>query len=372
MVDLKGQYQKIKSEVDAAIQEVIDNTQFIKGEQVAIFEQNFAQYLGVKHVISCGNGTDALQIALMALDLKKGDEIIVPAFTYVATAEVIGLLGLKPVLIDVDRDTFNINVDLVKAAITSKTKAIIPVHLFGQSTEMEDIINLAKEQGIYIIEDSAQATGAQYTFRDQTKVYAGTMGTFGTTSFFPSKNLGCFGDGGAIFTNDNKLAQKARIIATHGQEKKYHHTILGCNSRLDTLQAAILNVKLKYLDQYTDARNKVADNYDKAFAFIEEVDVPARSKYSTHVFHQYTMKIKNGLRDQLQLYLKSKGIPSGIYYPKPMYAQEAFKDIIPRGLKLENSEYLCKSVLSLPMHTEMEDDTQGYIIKNVKHFFDAN
>lgn len=369
MVDLKSQYHQIKNEIDGAVIGCIENGFFINGPQVKEFQINFEKYLGVKHVIPCANGTDSLQIAMMALGLKKGDEVICPAFTYVATAEVIGLLGLIPVMVDVDVDSFNITAEAIEKVITKKTKAIVPVHLYGQVCNMEAIMVLAKKYNLYVIEDNAQAIGATYTFSDGSKAKAGTIGHIGSTSFFPSKNLGCFGDGGALMTNDDELAKKMRMIANHGQEKKYHHKVLGCNSRLDTIQAAILNIKLRYLDNYCDSRNKMASYYDDEFSKIVEIEVPKRVPNSTHVFHQYTLKIKNGLRDELQQFLSAKNIPSMIYYPLPLYRQEAFQKYVEDGFSLPISELLCNQVLSLPIHTEMDIEVMNYICSTVKSFF---
>ena len=372
MVDLKGQYEKIKNSIDSAILETLSSTQFINGPQVKTFAQNLANYTGAKHVIPCANGTDALQIALMALDLKPGDEIICPSFTYVATAEVIGLLGLTPVMADVDPNTFNITVDLIQPLINSKTKAIVPVHLYGQSCDMEGILNLAKKHGLFVIEDNAQAIGAKYTFRDGTVQNTGTMGDIGTTSFFPSKNLGCYGDGGAIFTNNDELAVKLKMIANHGQEVKYYHKVIGCNSRLDSIQASILDIKLKYLDEYSAARNQMASKYDEAFSTIEELEIPKRQVNSTHVFHQYTLRTKPELRDKIISHLKERGIPAMIYYPVPLYKQEAFSHYVEAGFEIPNVESLCKSVFSLPIHTEIESSNQDYIIQEVQNFFEMN
>ncbi|MCB1024294.1 MAG: DegT/DnrJ/EryC1/StrS family aminotransferase, partial [Acidobacteria bacterium] len=328
MVDLKGQYEKIKGEMDRAVLDVIGSTAYINGPAVKTFQANLEAYLDVKHVIPCANGTDALQIALMALGLKPGDEVIVPAFTYVATAEVIGLLGLTPVMVDVDPDTYNVTAEIIEAAVTPRTKAVVPVHLFGQCCDMEPIMKVAKKCGIYVIEDNAQAIGSDYTFSDGSKMKAGTIGDIGTTSFFPAKNLGCYGDGGAMFTNDDELAGKLRMVANHGQTKQYYHGVIGVNSRLDSIQAAVLDVKLKYLDDYAAARNAAADHYDTAFADVEEIQTPAREKNSNHVFHQYTMKIGNGKRDDLRAFLAEKGIPSNIYYPLPLYEQDAFRPFV--------------------------------------------
>lgn len=373
MVDLKGQYLKIKDEVDAGIQNVIDNTAFINGPVVKEFAQQLSEYMGGCYVTTCANGTDALQIALMALELKPGDEVIVPAFTYVASAEVIGLLGLTPVMVDVDYDTFNVTVDNIRKALSPKTKAIIPVHLFGQSCDMEPILAFAKEHNLYVIEDNAQAIGAEYTFSDGHKAKTGTMGTIGCTSFFPSKNLGCYGDGGAIFTNDEKLAERIHMIANHGQRVKYHHSVIGCNSRLDSIQAAILAVKLKHLDEYGAARYAAASYYT---AKLKEFDpgekffiTPKELEKSTHVYHQYTLKIKNEKRDDLKAYLGEQGIPSMIYYPLPLQEQEAFKPIARSAESLEKSKECSCSVLSLSIHTEITKEIQDVIIEAIKGFF---
>lgn len=372
MVDLKGQYLKIKAEVDAAIQEVIDNTAFINGTIVKEFAQNMSNYIGGSHVIPCGNGTDALQIALMALGLRSGDEVIVPAFTYVASAEVIGLLGLTPVMVDVDYDTFNVTIKNIKEGLSDKTKAIIPVHLFGQSCDMEPISEFAKEHNLYVIEDNAQAIGAEYTFADGHKEKTGTMGTIGCTSFFPSKNLGCYGDGGAIFCKDNMLAERIRMIANHGQQVKYHHSVIGCNSRLDSIQAAVLNVKLKHLDEYNRVRAKAAHYYSERLKILDPKEdylvTPKEQEKSTHVYHQYTLKIKNGKRDALKQHLAESGIPSMIYYPLPLQEQEAFKGIARAGGELKTSKVLAESVLSLPMHTELSQEMQDWVIDGIRTF----
>ena len=373
MVDLKGQYLKIKDEVDAGIQNVINNTAFINGPIVKEFTQHLSEYMGGCYVTTCANGTDALQIALMALELKPGDEVIVPAFTYVASAEVIGLLGLTPVMVDVDYDTFNVTVDNIKKALSPKTKAIIPVHLFGQSCDMEPILNFAKDHNLYVIEDNAQAIGAEYTFSDGHKAKTGTMGTIGCTSFFPSKNLGCYGDGGAIFTNDDKLAERISMIANHGQRIKYYHAVIGCNSRLDSIQAAVLDVKLKHLDEYCAARYEAASYYTKQLKTFDPEEkfiiTPREQKNSTHVYHQYTLKIKNGKRDALKAYLAEQGIPSMIYYPLPLQEQEAFMHITRAGESLNNARACAYSVLSLPIHTEMTKDMQDFVIDNIIRFF---
>jgi len=368
MVDLKSQYIKIQKEIDEAVFKTLSRANFINGDEVVIFARNLSQYLNNAYVIPCANGTDALQIAMMSLDLKPGDEVIVPSFTYVATAEVIGLLHLKPVMVDVDPLNFNITRDNIEQAITSKTKAIVPVHLFGQCADMEAILELAKEKGLYVIEDTAQAIGATYTFSDGTNKHAGTMGDIGCTSFFPSKNLGCYGDGGAIYTTNSKLADKIRMIANHGQEKKYIHKYIGVNSRLDTIQAAILNVKLKYLDHYNKARIVAANRYDEMLHGINGLRIPVREKKSTHVFHQYTTLILDGKRDALKKYLEDLGIPAMIYYPIPLNEQEAFADIGKVVGSLKETKQLCSSVLSLPMHTELTYDQQDFITKSIKAF----
>ena len=369
MVDLKGQYNKIKTEIDHAVISSIASTSFINGPAVKEFQLNLEQYLGVKHVIPCANGTDSLQIAMMALDLKPGDEVICPAFTYVATAEVIGLLGLTPVMVDVDSSTFNLTATAIEKAITLKTKAIVPVHLYGQSCDMEPIMILAQKHKLFVIEDNAQAIGADYTFSDGTVAKTGTIGHIGSTSFFPSKNLGCYGDGGALMTNDDELAKKMRMIANHGQEKKYYHKVLGCNSRLDTIQAAILNIKLNHLDKYSQSRNQMASYYDQALASIAALEIPQRQEGSTHVFHQYTLKVKNGKRNELQKYLADNGIPSMIYYPLPLYKQEAFQQFVSDDFKLHIAEELCHQVLSLPIHTEMNIDKMNLICSSIQSFF---
>ena len=372
MVDLKSQYEKIKDDIDNAVLETINSTQFINGPQVKKFAQNLADFTGVKHVIPCANGTDALQISLMALDLSSGDEIICPSFTYVATAEVIGLLGLTPVMADVDPNTFNISAQLIEPLINSKTKAIVPVHLFGQSCDMEGILKLAKKYNLYVIEDNAQAIGAKYTFQDGSVKSTGSMGDIGTTSFFPSKNLGCYGDGGAIFTNSDEFASKLQMIANHGQKVKYYHKVIGCNSRLDSIQASILNIKLAHLNEYSAARNIMASKYDEVFSTIEDLEIPARQVNSTHVFHQYTLKTKPELRDRIIRHLKEKGIPAMIYYPVPLYKQEAFSHYVEDEFEIPNVESLCQSVFSLPIHTEIESSKQDYIIQKVQNFFNQN
>lgn len=370
MVDLRGQYLRIKDEIDAAVLDCIGSTQYINGPQVKAFQAALEDYLGVKHVIPCANGTDALQIALMALGLKPGDEVIVPTFTYVATAEVIGLLQLVPVMVDVDSDTFNVTAEIIEKAITPRTKAIVPVHLFGQCADMAPIMTLAKKHGLYVIEDNAQAIGADYRFPDGSTQKAGTIGHIGTTSFFPSKNLGCYGDGGAIMTNDDHIAEQLRITSNHGQRKKYYHEVLGVNSRLDSVQAAILNIKLKYLDEYCAARQEVAAHYDQAFKNLPEVKIPARAKHSNHVFHQYTLQVPPAKRDDLINYLAGKGIPSMIYYPVPLYKQEAFSNYWQGKPELPVTENLCNSVVSLPIHTEMDKDLLAFITDTVAAYFE--
>lgn len=368
MVDLKSQYEKIKPEVDAAIQNVINNTAFINGPEVKAFQVELEQYLDVKHVIPCANGTDALQIAMMALDLKPGDEVITADFTYVATAEVIALLGLKPVLVDVYPNTFDIDISAIEKAITDKTKAIVPVHLFGQCADMEKIMALAKKHNLFVIEDTAQATGADYFFTDGTKKKAGTIGTIGCTSFFPSKNLGCFGDGGALFTNDDQLASKIRMIANHGQSVQYVHDSIGVNSRLDSIQAAVLRIKLRQLDNYAKARNKAAAYYDNAFANNPKLKTPARASYSNHVFHQYTLQLNQVDRNALRNFLASKEIPAMIYYPIPLHLQKAYLDPRYKQGDFPVTEALCASVISLPMHTELEEDTLKRITDSILEF----
>jgi UDP-2-acetamido-2-deoxy-ribo-hexuluronate aminotransferase len=369
MVDLKSQYLNIKEDVDNAIQSVIDSTTFIKGPEVKKFAKELEIYLDVKHVIPCGNGTDALQIALMALGLKPGDEVVSVDFTFAATVEVIGLMNLTPVFVDVDRDTFNMDVEALKKVITSKTKAIIPVHLFGQCANMEAIMKIANEHNIFVIEDTAQGIGAEYTFSNGDVKKAGTIGTIGTTSFFPSKNLGCFGDGGALFTNDSDLAERLSAIVNHGMYKRYYHDEIGLNSRLDSIQAAILRVKLPLLDGYNKARLDVATAYNKAFKVIEQLETPVVDEKSTHVFHQYTLKANGVSRDKLIEFLKSKDIPAMVYYPVPLHLQKAYIQSNLKDSDFPITMDLCSSVVSLPIHTEMDDDQLNYIIESVKEFF---
>ena len=368
MLDLKRQHARIKASLDAAIAEVMDSCRFINGPQVKLFTGRLAGYAGAKHAIGTANGTDALQIALMSLNLNPGDEVIVPAFTYVASAEVIALLHLVPVMVDVDYDSFNTTAANIERAITRKTRAIIPVHLFGQSCPMEGIIDIAREHHLHIIEDNAQSIGARYTFSDGTVKQTGTMGTFGCTSFFPTKNLGCMGDGGAIITDDDNMAARAQMIASHGQSSKYHHEIIGCNSRLDTLQAAILSVKLDMLDTYIYSRQRAAATYDAGLRDVPGIAIPQRMKYSTHVFHQYTIKVASGKRDGLQQYLSDNGIQSMVYYPCPLQRQQAFRGIARYGDNLDVSECLCREVLSIPMHPELTADEQQYVIDKIKEY----
>jgi dTDP-4-amino-4,6-dideoxygalactose transaminase len=369
MVDLKGQYNKIKEQIDTAILDVIDSTSFIKGPEVSAFQEDLQNYLDVKHVIPCANGTDALQIALMTLGLKPGDEVITADFTFAATVEVIGLLNLTPVFVDVDRDTFNIDVEELKKAITPRTKAIIPVHLFGQCANMETIMEIAKNNKLSVIEDTAQAIGADYTFSNGKTQKAGTIGTIGTTSFFPSKNLGCYGDGGALFTNDDDLAKRIAAIANHGMYQRYYHDEIGVNSRLDAIQAAILRVKLRNLDEYSSARKRAAEYYNNAFDEFDELETPILDEKSTHVFHQYTLKTNGIDRNELIEFLKEKGIPAMIYYPVPLHQQKAYVRPEFNDDNYSITMDLCDSVVSLPMHTELDENQLKYITESVKEFF---
>lgn len=369
LLDLHKQYEKIKSEIDQSISDCLNSTEFINGQIVNTLSDNLSKFLDNTHVITCGNGTDALQIALMSLDLKEGDEIILPAFTYIATAEVIALLKLKAVLVDVNENDFNISIESIHKAITSKTKCIVPVHLFGQACDMQSIMQIANEHNLYVIEDTAQSIATDVIYSDGTKKKAGTIGNIGTLSFFPTKNLGAFGDAGAIICNDETLAKKIKMIANHGQSKKYHHELIGVNSRLDSLQAAILNVKLKYLNEYIQKRQSIAKYYDENLSNIEQLIIPQRTNYSTHTFHQYTLRILNNKRDALKSFLQEKGIPSMIYYPMPVHHQEAYKNwrIGPGGVDV--SERLCKEVLSIPIHTELTEEEMEYIVRSIKEFF---
>ena len=368
MVDLLGQYQKIEQEINAAILGVIHDTAFINGPAVKELKTAMQKEFDVKHVIPCGNGTDAIQIALMALDLEPGDEIITTTFTFIATAEVIALLKLTPVFVDVDPNNYCISVDSIKDKISPKTKVILPVHLYGHCAPMEEILKLATKHNLYVVEDTAQGIGSTYTFSDGTKKFAGTMGDIGTTSFFPSKNLGCYGDGGAMMTNDDALAEKLSMIINHGSKVKYYHEIVGVNSRLDTLQAAILNIKLPLLKGYSASRRKAADYYSKKLSSVEGIETPIIEPYSDHVFHQYTMKVKNGKREALKSFLAEKGIPTMVYYPVCLHLQNAFKHFC-EGLDLPIAEQLQEEVLSLPMHTELDQETQDYIINQIKAFY---
>ena len=365
MVDLMGQYSKIKNEIDANIISSIESGRFVNGPIVKEFSKNLSAYLNVRNVIPCANGTDALQIAFMALDLKPGDEIICPSWTYIATAEAAAILGLNIVFCDVNLDTFNTTADLIEPHINDKTKAIVPVHLYGQSCDMDSIIKLAEKYKLKIIEDNAQAIGCKYTFPGGDIKFTGTLGHIGTTSFYPSKNLGCYGDGGAIFTDDDTLAEKIKMIVNHGEKIKYHHEIVGCNSRLDSIQAEILNIKLKYLDDYNSSRNIMANNYNIAFDEIDELQTPKIIKCSEHVYHQYTLKVLNKKRDELKLYLKDLGIPSMIYYPIPIHRQKPYIN----KQTLENTDRLSEEVISLPIHTELENSNQDYVIEMIRKFF---
>lgn len=368
MVDLKGQYDKIKPEIDKALHEVIDSTAFINGPAVKRFQENLEKYLGVKHVVPCANGTDALQCAMMALDLQPGDEVITTSFTFIATVEVIALLKLTPVLVDVDPETFNIDPAAIERAITPKTKAIVPVHLFGQCADMDAIMEIARKHKLFVIEDNAQAIGADFISGAGQSHKAGTMGDIGCTSFFPSKNLGCYGDGGAIFTNSDEIETKLRYIVNHGMVRRYYHDMIGVNSRLDSLQAAILDVKLKHLDEYAAARNQAADYYDKAFAGNPKIKTPARFAKSTHVFHQYTLLIEEADRNGLQEYLQSKDIPAMIYYPVPMHMQKAYIDPRYKPGDFPVTEMLSERVISLPMHTELDEEQLKHITSSVSEY----
>ena len=365
MVDLQTQYQHIKADIDKGIEEVIASAAFIKGPKVTAFQEHLEQYTGAKHVITVGNGTDALQIALMALGLQPGDEVITPTFTFIATAEVVALLGLTPVVVDVDWETMNISVEGIRKAITPKTKVIVPVHLFGQCANMEAIMTLAREHNLFVVEDACQAIGAKYTFRDGTTKHAGTIGHIGCTSFFPSKNLGCYGDGGAIFTNDDTLADRMQAIANHGCHVRYHHDEVGVNSRLDSIQAAILDAKLPHLDAYTAARQRAAAYYDKAFANNEKLLIPGRDPHSTHVFHQYTLRVVGVDRDQVREGLAERGIPAMIYYPVPLHQQKAYLDPRYKDGDFPVAERLAACVLSLPMHTELDEEQLAFITSSV-------
>ena len=365
MVDLQSQYLRIKQEIDAGIQEVLNTAAFVKGPKVTEFQTHLEQYTGAKHVINVGNGTDALQIALMGLGLKPGDEVITPTFTFIATAEVVALLGLTPVVVDVEWETMNIDIEAVRRAITPRTKAIVPVHLFGQCANMKALMKLAEEHHLYVVEDACQAIGAQYTFSNGETRQAGTIGHIGCTSFFPSKNLGCYGDGGAIFTNDDELAAKMRAIANHGMVVRYYHDMIGVNSRLDSIQAAVLDAKLPHLNEYIRARQKAADYYDKAFRGNDKLLIPGRDAHSTHVFHQYTLRVIGADRDQLREKLAERDIPAMIYYPVPLHQQKAYIDPRYKDGDFPVAERLSACVLSLPMHTELDDEQLAYITSNI-------
>jgi dTDP-4-amino-4,6-dideoxygalactose transaminase len=369
MVDLQSQYKRLEKEIDAAVKEVISGASFINGPQVKTFCTRLADYLNIACVLPCGNGTDAIRLALQALNIQPGDEVIVPAFTYIAAAEMVASLGLIPVVVDVDADTFNINTELLERAITRQTKAIIVVHLFGQACNMEPVMKLATKYKVNIIEDNAQSLGADYTFSDGTVKKAGAIGHVATTSFFPTKPLGCYGDGGAVMTADTVLAEQIRLLANHGQSAKYHHKIVGCNSRLDTLQAAILNVKMNYMDDFTRARQKVALYYDRTLSQVSDIKIPAKSFFSTHVYHQYTILVQNGKRDSLQSYLKEQGIPATVYYPFAVHEQEGYKWVARISGDLSVASRLCKEVLSLPIHSEMTDDMMQWITDRIIQFF---
>ncbi len=368
MVDLKKQYQHIKKEIDDSVLGVLESSAFINGKPVQNFSNNLAEYLGVKHVIPCANGTDALQIAMMALDLQPGDEVITPSFTYIATTEVVALLRLNPVFVDVDAKTFCLDPIAVEKAITPKTKAIVPVHLYGHAAPMEEIMEIARKYNLLVIEDTAQAMGADYIFSDGRKAKTGTMGHVGCTSFFPSKNLGCYGDGGAMYTNDDVLAEKLRMVANHGQKTRYYHDLIGCNSRLDTIQAAILDVKLPHLDNYNAARRSAAAYYDKGFANHPKIETPVQASFTQHVFHQYTLTLQNADRDGLNAFLAEKGIPSMIYYPVPSHRQKAFEGLGGATFDLPVTDWLTKRVISLPMHSELNHEQQDFIIEKVLEY----
>ncbi|MBO7337918.1 MAG: DegT/DnrJ/EryC1/StrS family aminotransferase [Paludibacteraceae bacterium] len=366
MVDLRSQYLRLKPQMDVAMQSVIDSTAFVKGPKVAEFQQHLEEYLGVRNVIAVANGTEAIQIALMALGLRPGDEVITPTFTFIATAEVVALLGLKPVVVDVDKDTFCMSIDAVKKAITPKTKAIVPVNLFGQNTNLEALLDLADEHGLYVVEDACQSMGSEYIFKDGRRAKSGTVGKVGCTSFFPSKNLGCYGDGGALFTDDDELAAKIRSIANHGMTVRYHHDMVGVNSRLDAIQAAVLDVKLPHLDSFIEARRKAAACYTKAFEQCEWIKTPVCADYTTHAFHQYTIVLSDDIdRDGLQAHLKERNIPSMVYYPIPLHMQKAYQDPRYKQGDFPVAEHLAKHILSLPMHTELDDEQLSYICESV-------
>lgn len=369
MVDLRTQYERLKADIDSAISDVISSTAFIKGPDVRLFEEELQRYLGVRNVIACANGTDALQIAMMALDLKPGDEVITTNFTFIATVEVIELLGLRLVLVDPDPDTFNISIEATERAITPRTRAIVPVHLFGQCADMEPLMELAHRHGIYLIEDVAQATGAEYRFSDGTVKKAGSMGIIGCTSFFPSKNLGCYGDGGALFTDDDALAELIRSITNHGMKVRYYHDTIGVNSRLDTIQAAILRVKLRHLDDFNQARQRAAAHYDRELSGLPGIIIPVRAANSSHIFHQYTLRVEGGERNRLRECLENEGVPSMIYYPVPLHMQKAYAHLGYRADDFPVTTQLTGEVLSLPMHTELDDEQLAYITGCIRSKF---
>ncbi|MCA1740902.1 MAG: DegT/DnrJ/EryC1/StrS family aminotransferase [Bacteroidales bacterium] len=369
MVDLRTQYERLKADIDSGISDVINSTAFIKGPDVRLFEEELQRYLGVRNVIACANGTDALQIAMMALGLKPGDEVITTNFTFIATAEVIELLGLKLVLVDPDPHTFNISPEAIEKAITPRTKAIVPVHLFGQCADMEPLMDLARRHGIHIIEDAAQATGAEYRFSDGTVKKAGSMGIIGCTSFFPSKNLGCYGDGGALFTDDDGLSELIRSITNHGMKVRYYHDTIGVNSRLDTIQAAILRVKLSHLDAFNEARQKAAAHYDRELSVVPGITTPVRAANSSHIFHQYTLRVEGGERNRLRECLENEGVPSMIYYPVPLHMQKAYAHLGYREEDFPVTTRLTGEVLSLPMHTELDDEQLSYITTCIRSKF---
>jgi dTDP-4-amino-4,6-dideoxygalactose transaminase len=368
MVDLGGQYQKIRAEINTAIQDVIDSTAYIRGPEVKLFQASLSDYLGTRHTITCGNGTDALQVAMMALDLKPGDEVITSPFTFISTIEVIKLLGLKPVLADIEASTFNIDPEKIEKVISKRTRAIVPVHLFGQCADMEKINLIAGKNGLFVIEDAAQSLGSDYFFKEGRRKKSGTIGTIGCTSFFPSKNLGTFGDGGAIFTDDPVLASRMYSITNHGMTEKYHYDLVGLNSRLDTIQAAILNVKLKYLDQYNQARREAAAFYDRIFSQAEGISIPEKKEFTTHIYHQYTLKVQQGKRNDLKAFLEKNRIPSMIYYPAPVHLQPAYLDLGYGHGAFPVAESISRMVLSLPMHTELDEEQLSYITAKVMEF----
>lgn len=371
MVDVQAQYRQLKAELDARVIACIESGAFIHGPEVKTFETELGNFLGGTHVVACANGTDALQIALMALELEAGDEVIVPSFTFVASVEVIALLGLKPIVVDVDPRTFLMKPEDLEASLSPRTRAIIPVHLFGQCADMKSIMAIAKRRDLYVIEDNAQAIGAKCIGKDGDWQMSGTVGQIGCTSFYPSKNLGCYGDGGAMYTNDDQIAQKLRVVANHGMQRRYYHDIIGVNSRLDSIQAAVLNVKLPHLHLWNQQRRKVADQYDRQLSGIQSILIPTRVPWSEHVFHQYTIRVTDGRRDELQKYLAENKIPSMIYYPVPMHEQEAFNKLVRRRVPLTNTNKISQEVLSLPMHPDMMDEQIGYVCEHMRTFFNT-